>query len=199
MTAPTTVHLVRHGEVHNPANIRYGQLPGYGLSRRGEAQAREAGRYLREGRAPIAALISSPLERAVSTATLVQLELGLAGFDRDERLIEPPNVFDGLDRRAPLYPWNWPRLRDPFLPSWAEPFAAVAHRMRAAIAARTAAHPGGAIALVSHQSPIWLARLALAGLRGPPWLHRVRCGHASITTFVLDGERVIEEHYWAPR
>ena len=28
----TTVHLVRHGEVHNPDKVLYGRLPGFGLS-----------------------------------------------------------------------------------------------------------------------------------------------------------------------
>ena len=29
------IHLVRHGEVHNPEGILYGRMPGYGLSQRG--------------------------------------------------------------------------------------------------------------------------------------------------------------------
>src|SRR5690606_42013285 len=32
----TTVHLLRHGEVHNPDGILYGRLPGYRLSDRGQ-------------------------------------------------------------------------------------------------------------------------------------------------------------------
>src|SRR4051812_48940671 len=114
----TVIHLVRHGEVYNPDNIRYGQIPGFGLSPRGVAQARAAGAYLRGLGAPIDALVSSPLERAVQTATLLEIELGLHGFERDERLIEAPNRFDGHKRTAQLYPWNWLALRDPFTPSW---------------------------------------------------------------------------------
>jgi broad specificity phosphatase PhoE len=52
--------------------------------------------------------------------------------------------------------------------------------------------------MVSHQSPIWIARLAYEGRRGPPWLSRVRCSHASITSFEFDGERCTNHHYWAP-
>ena len=33
------IHLVRHGEVHNPEKILYGRLPDYHLSERGRAQA----------------------------------------------------------------------------------------------------------------------------------------------------------------
>ena len=31
----TTVHVMRHGEVHNPDGILYGRLAGYHLSERG--------------------------------------------------------------------------------------------------------------------------------------------------------------------
>jgi len=194
----TVIHLIRHGEVENPGNIRYGQLHGFGLSRRGELQARAAGRYLRGAATPIAAIISSPLERAIQTATLLQIELALAGFELDEQLIEAPNQFDGQRRTAPLYPWNWRVLRDPFTPSWGEPFSDVARRMQTAIAGHGRRHAGRHIALVSHQSPIWLARLAYEGRRLPPWLSRVRCTHASITSLELDGDRCIAHRYWEP-
>jgi hypothetical protein len=35
----TIVHLMRHGEVHNPAGVLYGRLPDYHLSERGRAMA----------------------------------------------------------------------------------------------------------------------------------------------------------------
>nr|BFF23401.1 hypothetical protein GCM10025732_13660 [Glycomyces mayteni] len=35
----TIVHLLRHGEVHNPEGILYGRLPGYGLSELGREMA----------------------------------------------------------------------------------------------------------------------------------------------------------------
>ena len=37
--ALTRVHVMRHGEVHNPEGILYGRLPGYRLSERGQSQA----------------------------------------------------------------------------------------------------------------------------------------------------------------
>ena len=39
MTEKTIVHVMRHGEVHNPEKILYGRLPDYHLSERGRAQA----------------------------------------------------------------------------------------------------------------------------------------------------------------
>ena len=39
----TIVHVMRHGEVHNPDGILYGRLPDYHLSERGRAQAEAPG------------------------------------------------------------------------------------------------------------------------------------------------------------
>ena len=35
----TVVHLVRHGEVHNPKKLLYGRLPDFHLSSRGRSMA----------------------------------------------------------------------------------------------------------------------------------------------------------------
>lgn len=35
----TTIHLLRHGEVHNPQGILYGRADGYHLSERGRQMA----------------------------------------------------------------------------------------------------------------------------------------------------------------
>ena len=32
MTQPTTIHIVRHGDVHNPQQVLYGRLPNFRLS-----------------------------------------------------------------------------------------------------------------------------------------------------------------------
>ena len=61
-----TVHLLRHGEVHNPDGILYGRLPGFRLSDLGVAQAEMAAQFLAER--DIGYLVSSPLERAQQTA-----------------------------------------------------------------------------------------------------------------------------------
>ncbi len=69
MTAPTTIHLIRHGDVHNPAKILYGRMPGYRLSDLGLQQAAAAGAYLKDR--PLAAIFSSPQLRAQQTAAAV--------------------------------------------------------------------------------------------------------------------------------
>jgi broad specificity phosphatase PhoE len=63
---PTCIHLVRHGEVHNPDHLLYGRLPRFPLSDRGRRQARITGRYLSQE--PVKAIFTSPLLRARQTA-----------------------------------------------------------------------------------------------------------------------------------
>ncbi len=188
------IHLMRHGLVENPHDIRYGQLPGYQLSERGRAQAAAAAAHLRGFHVPIARIVASPLERAVETATIVQRALGLPAIETDERLIEPANAFDGLVRTAVLGPHHWPKLWNPFRPSWAEPFRDVAQRVHAVID-ELRGQPG--VLLVTHQAPIWIARRALAS-RMPPWFAPVRCSQGSVTSLRFAGDRFAGDWYWAP-
>lgn len=191
------VHLIRHGKVYNPANVRYGRAPGFHLSDLGRAQARAAGAFLKT-QAPLVALVSSPLERATETAALIGGELGITEVPTDERLIEALNRFDGLHRYAFLQPWRWPRLWNPFAPSWGESFKQITARMRSVIEERRVA--GASIALVSHQAPIWIARQSYEAPGRVPWLARrgVHCTQASVTTLRFDGDRYLGHRYWAP-
>src|SRR5690625_286425 len=88
----TIVHLVRHGEVHNPERILYGRIPGYRLSDRGQQMAQCVADHL--AGADIALVRSSPLLRAQQTAAPIaaahQLEVA-----SDQRLIESENRFEG--------------------------------------------------------------------------------------------------------
>ena len=194
----TVVHLIRHGKVHNPTNVRYGHAPGFRLSELGRAQASTAGVHLRELGQPLAALVSSPLERAVETAELIARKLDMTVTGTDERVTEAQNELAGLHRYAFLQPWRWHRLYNPFKPSWGEPFNDVAARMLDAIRELRARHAGAAVAIVSHQAPIWIAREALERPGRVPWMAAVRCTQASITTLRFDGDVYRGHTYWAP-
>ena len=142
MSERTVVHLLRHGEVNNPDHVLYGRLPGFHLSDAGQAMAKRAAVAVAER--DIVAVISSPLERAIETATPVaeQFDLDIA---IDDRLIEATNVFEGLTfgvgdgslRR----PAHWRYLTNPFRPSWGEPYRELAARMLAAVASARDACP----------------------------------------------------------
>jgi broad specificity phosphatase PhoE len=193
----TVVHLLRHGEVFNPERILYGRLPGFRLSEAGEAMAERAARWF-EGR-DVVHLVSSPLERAQQTARPIAELLDLP-VHLDEHLTEAGNVFEGtrFGRRSLADPATLWRLRNPWRPSWGEPYPEIAARvLRAVEAARDAAR-GSAAVCVSHQLPIWTVRCHLEGRRYAHDPRRRRCGLASVTSVRYDGDRVVGVDYAEP-
>jgi broad specificity phosphatase PhoE len=199
MSEHTVVHLLRHGEVENPGKILYGRLPGFHLSDLGRKMADRAAEVL-AGR-DVRAVIASPLERAVETAAPVAAALGLE-VNLDERLIESENFFEGLtvgvgdgSLRSPRYWWH---LRNPFRPSWGEPYAEVAARVHAAVGDARRLVAGREAVVVSHQLPIWVARLAAE--HRPLWHdpRRRECSLASLTSFEYEGDRLTAVVYGEP-
>lgn len=199
MAELTRVHVVRHGEVHNPEGILYGRLPGFGLSDRGREQATAVADALADR--DIAAVIASPLQRARETAAPIAAEHVLA-VDTDHDLIESRNVFEG-QRVSPgdgalRDPRNWWYLRDPFTPSWGEPYKQIAERMTTAVRKARIRAEGREVVCVSHQLPVWTVRLALTGKRLPHDPRRRECAVASVTTFVYQGEDLVDIVYTEP-
>jgi broad specificity phosphatase PhoE len=199
VTEQTVVHLLRHGEVHNPEKILYGRLPDFRLSTTGEAMAAAAGEWF-TGR-DVTQLVSSPLERAQQTAAPIARALSLP-VTIDERLIEAGNAFEGLRvgvgdgvLRAPRHWW---KLRNPFRPSWGEPYVEIAARMLAAVEAARDTARGHEAVLVSHQLPIWTLRLHVEGRRYVHDPRRRQCGLASVTSLVYDGDRIARVEYAEP-
>ena len=194
----TVVHLLRHVEVDNPGGVLYGRLPGFRLSDAGEAMARKAAGWF-AGRG-VTHLVSSPLERAQQTAQPIAAELGLP-VRIDDRLIEAANHFEGLKLGgggALGHPRHWWKLRNPFRPSWGEPYSEIADRMLAAVATAREEARGSATVLVSHQLPIWTLRLHLQGRRYVHDPRRRQCGLASVTTLTYDGDDLVSIGYAEP-
>ncbi len=65
----TVVLIVRHGLTSTTGKALTGWLPGISLDDRGRAQAEAVAERL--ARLPLAAVVSSPLERCVQTATAI--------------------------------------------------------------------------------------------------------------------------------
>lgn len=195
----TTVHLLRHGEVHNPAKVLYGRLPGYVLSDLGHEMAKRAGLAL--ANKDIAAVISSPLERAQQTATPVAAAHGLE-IGIDTNLIEAENIFEGqrvsVGDGVLRQPKTWKHLYNPLKPSWGEPYKVVASRMRLAVDAARELARGHEAVLVSHQLPIWISRLDFEGRRFAHDPRRRQCNLASITSLVFDGDDLTAVLYTEP-
>jgi len=195
----TVVHLLRHGEVGNPAKILYGRLPGYLLSDLGERMAARAAEFfaLRD----VVSVVSSPLERARQTAGPVAEKLGL-DVSVDERLIESENVFEGMSVGVGdgflRDPRTWRYLTNPFRPSWGEPYSRVALRMHAAAEVAREAARGHEAVLVSHQLPIWVARLSAEQRHLWHDPRRRQCSLASVTSFTYEGDRLVSIGYTEP-
>jgi broad specificity phosphatase PhoE len=195
----TVVHLLRHGEVFNPDKILYGRLPGFRLSDAGIGMAEKAAKWF-IGR-DVTLLVSSPLERARQTAAPIAEALSLP-VTIDGRLIEAGNAFEGLrvgvGDGALRQPRHWWKLRNPFRPSWGEPYVEIAARMLLAVETARDTARGHEAVLVSHQLPIWTLRLHLEGRRYVHDPRRRQCGLASVTSVTYDGDRVCGISYAEP-
>ncbi len=199
MTA-TRVHLIRHGEVHNPDGILYGRLPNFGLSERGHKMARLAAEELASQGRSVTSLRVSPLQRTRESAAPVQEIFGLQPVI-DDRVIEPHNFFEGkkVSLKALIRkPAMWWQLRNPMRPSWGEPFVSVRGRMLAAIEEAWSSTETGDAVIVSHQMPIWVTHLAIGGhkLFHNPKLRR--CALSSITSFEKIDGKFVEVDYREP-
>ena len=199
--ARTTIHLMRHGEVHNPEGVLYGRLPGYGLTPLGHEMAQRGADFLRDQGADITAVISSPLLRAQLTAAPTAAAYDLP-ITSDPRLIEAGNNFEGLpvnaDRSLLLRPSAWKNYLRPLEPSWGEPYIDIAQRMRAAVSGALKVAKGHEALIVSHQSPITiLTRFARKQpLAHAPWSRQ--CSLASITSFEFEDATLIGISYAEP-
>jgi broad specificity phosphatase PhoE len=195
----TVVHLLRHGEVHNPSGIMYGRLAGYHLSERGRAMAEKVAADL--ATRDVRAVLSSPLERARETAEPIAEALGLE-VHLDERLTEAENVFEGrtfgVGDGSLRRPSSWRHLRNPIRPSWGEPYVHLAARMYAAMRAAVDLALGHEAVCVSHQLPIWTARSAAEGRRLWHDPRRRQCSLASLTSFDWVDDRIVAVSYSEP-
>ena len=198
-TPDTVVHLLRHGEVHNPDGILYGRRDGFHLSELGVRMAEQVADAIK-GR-DITHLVSSPLERARETAAPLAKARGLE-IVTDARVIESSNKFEGEQfgqgRNALKKPSNWRYLWNPFKPSWGENYKDVAARMMAAVHQAREAAAGHEAVVVSHQLPIWTTRLHV---EGRSFLHDPRsrqCTLCSLTSLHFVGDRLTQVSYSEP-
>jgi broad specificity phosphatase PhoE len=198
-TPDTVVHLLRHGEVHNPAGVLYGRRDGFHLSELGKQMAEKVAESIQDR--DIVHLRSSPLERARETAAPLALARGL-DVVTDERVIESTNVFEGISfgggAKALRNPKLWRHLWNPIKPSWGEPYKDIVQRMMAAVHEARVAAAGHEAVIVSHQLPIWTTRLHV---EKRSFLHdprRRQCTLCSLTSFHFVGERLTQVSYSEP-
>ena len=188
---PTRLLLLRHGQTALSVERRYSGRGNPELTELGRRQAEAAARYLAQ-RGGIAAVISSPLQRAYDTAAAAAKALGL-DVTVDDDLIETDfGDWEGLTfaeaaERDPELHSRW--LRDTSTtPPGGESFDDVLERTLRARDRIIAVHGDSTVLVVSHVTPIkMLLRLALDA--GPGILYRLHLDLAalSIAEFYSDG------------
>ena len=195
----TVVHLLRHGEVHNPAGVLYGRRSGYHLSELGKKMAQRVADTI--GDRDISHVVASPLERAQETAAPLAQVRGLQ-VAADPRVVESTNVFEGMTFGVGdgvlRKPSAWRHLWNPMRPSWGEPYKQIAARMMAAVYDARDAASGHEAVVVSHQLPIWVTRLHV---ESRSFLHdprRRQCTLCSLTSFTFEGETLTTVSYSEP-
>ena len=189
--APTRFLLLRHGQTARSVERRYSGRGNPALTDLGRRQAAAAAEYLGR-RGGVAAVVSSPLQRAFDTATLAASALGL-DVTVDDDLIETDfGEWEGLTfgeaaTRDPDVHGRW--LRDTGVaPPGGESFDVVARRVGRARNRLIAQHGDATVLVVSHVTPIkTMLRLALDA--GPGILYRLHLDLASLSVaeFYPDG------------
>lgn len=185
------IHCVRHGEVDNPNKVLYGRLKGFHLSVNGKESAKHLADFFSDRN--IKRIMCSPLERTCETIEPYQKLHPDVVFEKDDRLIEAENHFQG--KRVNMYthfmyciknPKFLRLLVNPFKPSWGEEYQTVSKRMVSALTDMyNALDTGEEGIIVSHQLPIWILRRTLCD---QPLAHNPynrSCSLASITTFTF--------------
>jgi len=190
--APTRMLLLRHGQTGLSVDRRYSGQGNPPLTELGRRQADAAARYL-GARGGVAAVVSSPLQRAHDTASAAAKELGL-DVTVDEGLIETDfGSWEGLTfgeaaQRDPEVHRAWLRDTSVAPPDGGESFDAVAARVGRARTRIVAEYGDATVLVVSHVTPIKsILRMALDA--GPGILYRLHLDLASLSVaeFYPDG------------
>jgi broad specificity phosphatase PhoE len=186
------VFVIRHGETEFSRERRFAGARDVPLSARGRLQSEAVAAAL--AREPLAAVYTSPLERARASAELIAKPHGLEprvapafremGFGQWEGLLR-----DELAARAPSEATAWRDSPHLAVPPDGERLADVAARVGQAIEELRDAHAGATVALVTHAIVTRLIVLRGLGL-GPERLWSVDASPAGITEIEYQGDWV---------
>jgi ribonuclease H / adenosylcobalamin/alpha-ribazole phosphatase len=193
---PTTTILLRHGDTRLSPEHRFSGLRDLPLSPIGTRQAQAAACRLATG-APIDAVVSSPLQRAVATAAIAAGELGLTAVIDDDLRETDFGDWDGftlaeIQQRWPAAAAAW--RRDPEqAPPGGESFADTAHRVNRACERLLRDHGAQTVLVVSHITPI---KILLCRALSVPLgtLYRLYLGSACINEIQWHGRGFAAVH-----
>lgn len=194
----TLILLVRHGVTPTTGQVLPGRAPGLHLSEAGEKQASGVAERL-EG-LPLAAIYTSPLERARETAAPTAEQFGLT-----------PTVVDGL-QECDFGEWTGAKLTElTKLPEWqtvqkepsafrfpdGESFPEMQDRMVTTLEGLAQGHRGEVIACFSHADPIKTAVAHLGGTALDSFQSiNVAPASVSVAEFSADGSTSMRKTNW---
>ena len=192
---PTRLILLRHGQTPLSVERRYSGRGNPDLTDEGRRQARAAAaRVVREE--GIAAIVTSPLRRARSTAEEVAVLTGIDVVEHPGLIENDFGDWEGLTftealQRDPDLHRAW--LSDITVPApGGESFAQVAERISRTKAELLERYPGQTVVLVSHVTPIKTLLQDALGV-GPELLFRLHLDLASVSIaeYFDDGGSVV--------
>ena len=195
-----TLHLVRHGEVHNPEHVVYADLDGFGLSAIGRQQAAAAATLLAD--IGTDAVVSSPLDRAIQTADPISATTGIIRTT-DDRTTEWTLGARWAGTRWSDLPGRFPGELEAYLDNPVdlafapESIADVAARMAIVVDHLGDQYPEGTATIVSHQDPIQALRLHLSG-RTLSSLQTDKPAHGCVITLTSSPSGWTETASWVP-
>ncbi|HEY80008.1 MAG TPA: histidine phosphatase family protein [Anaerolineae bacterium] len=187
----TILYLIRHGETDaNVAGVWQGSTDSP-LNARGEAQARALARHLADERLPIAAIYTSPLQRARQTATIIARALGDVPVIVDSGLAEfhlgewEGLTYEQLREEKQL----WKRMgEDPdFAPPGGESARDFAMRLLHSIQTIVQTHAGESVGVVGHGGAMATALALLLDGDGSRWRDYLM-HNASLSKLLFDPE-----------
>ncbi|MGA9870194.1 MAG: bifunctional RNase H/acid phosphatase [Rhodococcus sp. (in: high G+C Gram-positive bacteria)] len=188
---PTRLLLLRHGQTPLSVDRRYSGRGNPSLTELGRRQATAAAAHLAE-RTDIAAIVSSPLDRAQQTAGALAQRVGLEVSTLDELTETDFGAWEGLtfkeaSTQFPDVHQRWLGDTSVSAPG-GESFDVVFERVKAARDALVATHAGSTVVVVTHVTPIKML-LQLALDVGPSILFRLHLDLASLSSaeFYPDG------------
>ena len=186
----TTFLLIRHAVTDITGKILTGRLPGFHLDETGRAQARAVGdRHASSG---IDVIYSSPLERAIETATPLAERLGLH-IEQCEAFTEVDcGRWSGLaiQEIQALDEWKrFNRSRGSARPPGGESIIDLQHRTIPEINRLRQVHPDQTVAIFSHGDPIRATMVHFLGMPGD-FVHRLEVSPASTSVVEMHEDAV---------
>jgi probable phosphoglycerate mutase len=193
-SARTRLVIVRHGNTEHSTGGRFSGRNELALDEHGREQA---ARLASRDFGAVAAVVSSPLRRAVETAEAIALPLGLPVRTLDDLVETDFGVWEGLTfaeaaATDPAAMRTW-RTSPDSAPPGGESFADVGRRVQRAREELTAEYPDAAVVVVTHVTPIKM--LVCSALEAPPIaLFRLHVDTASVSVvdYYVDGNMSVK-------